>query len=231
MVVRLADVACDRTATPGLRSRVAVADLGFGGDGLILIWGPAGGGKNLLLRLAGLLEVPDRGEVFVDGAPTREASESERAAVRARNCGFVFREPFLLPGLTVAENVAIPLLKTLCLAAEEAAERTVEVLELVGLRTGPHLAVELLDPPAQLAVALARGVAVQPPLVLVENPDALLAGDHLLGFVRLLRRVVAAGRSTVLVTMDHDRLAAAADRVIAVAEGRIVADAVTGPRG
>jgi len=93
------------------------------------------GGAGLLLKLASLLESPESGEICLLGQPTAALDESGRAAIRSRHFGFVFSSPCLLPGLSVAENVAMPLFKVLELESSEASERTVAALNFVGLHS------------------------------------------------------------------------------------------------
>ena len=94
-----------------------------------LLGGAPGGGRELLLRVLGALEKPDRGEVFIEGQPTSGLSEEERAELRGRRCGFVFRAPFLLPAFSVVENLAMPLFRLSHVDAAEARCRTDELLE------------------------------------------------------------------------------------------------------
>jgi lipoprotein-releasing system ATP-binding protein len=178
--------------------------------------------RSLLLRLAGLLEAPDRGEVLLAGTPTRERSDEARAELRSQQLGFVFRSPFLLPAFSVVENVAMPLFRRSHVDATEAGARTGELLRFVELIELSEERVESLSLAAQHRVSLARALVNRPAVLLVEELDAELAPNDLRTFSALLRdacirfgvAVVVSGSTACLVDEDAPvlRLASAADQ-------------------
>src|SRR5688500_7758933 len=107
-------------------TRIEVPSLAMHRGGVTLLAGEVGCGKNLLLRLLGLLEAPDSGEVWFEGNPTARMTDDARASLRTRKCGYVFASPFLLSAFTVLENIAMPIFKVCQLNPEEARDRTEE---------------------------------------------------------------------------------------------------------
>lgn len=185
---------------------------------LVALVGPTGCGKSTLLALLGLLEEPDAGEVRVDGqtATLRGAEQW-----RAENVGIVFQLHHLLPHLTVAENVQLPLVAA-GIPRKACLERADQLLVELGLahRAGT-LAARLSGGERQLA-ALARALANRPRLLLADEPTGsvdsrtgALILDYLLGWTR------EAGATLVLVTHDQ-AVAGAMDRIVAIRDGRVV---------
>jgi ABC-type lipoprotein export system ATPase subunit len=165
-----------------------------------LLRGPDGCGKNLLLRLVGLLQPPETGEVIVQGLPTRALSEEARAELRAQRFGFVFNAPFLLTSFTVIENVAMPLFKISHVAPDEARRRTESVLAFAGLAGMAESPIGELSLRAQYQLAVARGLINEPEFLIVENLDGVLAGEDLSAFIELLHRASAEYGTTIIAT-------------------------------
>jgi ABC-type lipoprotein export system ATPase subunit len=186
---------------------------------LVAICGPSGSGKSTLLHLAGALDVPNTGEVFVEGWCLAGKTAAERAAVRNHSIGFVFQQFNLLPGLTVEENVAVPAVLARR-KASDISERVAELLDLVGLADRARNRPGQLSGGEQQRVAVARALVLDPPIVLADEPTGNLdsaAGDAVM---ELLLASHAAGRTVVIVTHDA-RIAAQAQRVVFLRDGRI----------
>jgi putative ABC transport system ATP-binding protein len=211
--------------TPALRGADLVVDRGE----LVAIMGPSGSGKTTLLHcLAGIL-VPDAGEVWFDatgkdGVRVDTLGETERSALRRDRFGFVFQFGQLVPELTAEENVALPLLLSGVTRgpALDAARSWFERLELDGLehrRSG-----ELSGGQAQ-RVALARGLVAQPPRLVADEPTGAL--DSLTGEkVMDLLSVAAREQGTTVVLVTHEaRVAAYADRLVLVRDGKVTSPA------
>ncbi len=192
--------------------------------GINILAGDAGCGKNLLFRLFSLLERPERGEVFVEGAPTVELNDEERAAVRNRRFGFVFTAPFLLGGFSAIENVAMPLFRISHVDPEPARKRSETLLDFVGLRHAAEIRVDELRACDQFRVALARALINEPTVLFVEDLDRgeeqRASGD----FHDLLRESCARFGTTVLATAAREFMPGVYDRRIVLCAGAIESD-------
>ena len=216
----LRDVACVRAEGGSVRS----ASAGFASGRFHILRGDADGGRDLLLRLIGLLQPPDEGEVVVLGHATRALAEDARAELRTQRFGFVFAAPFLLTSFSVIENVAMPLFKISQVSPEEARRRTDALLGFVGLADAAEAAVDELTQRAQYQVAVARGLVNEPSFLIVEQLDGALAGEDLRGFVDVLHRACETFGTTIIATASPAVPVAAGDRVLEIADGKIVFD-------
>jgi predicted ABC-type transport system involved in lysophospholipase L1 biosynthesis ATPase subunit len=186
----------------------------------VAVVGPSGSGKSTLLHLAGGLDVPDGGTVRIDGRDLAELTVAERARLRRRDVGFVFQFFHLLPSLTVAENVELPLL--LDGSARAARGAVAGALERVGVahRAG-HLPGELSGGEMQRA-AIARALVARPRLVLADEPTGNLDSATGGAVLDLLGEVVREA-GTALVMVTHDEAATArSDRVVHLLDGRLM---------
>jgi putative ABC transport system ATP-binding protein len=193
----------------------------------VAVMGPSGCGKSTLLNLLAGLDRPTAGEVWMDGQRIDELSETALAKLRRRRIGFVFQFFNLLPSLTAAENVELPLM----LAGRrrrEARRSAVRLLQDLGIADKADAAPTLLSGGQAQRVALARALAVQPDLVIGDEPtgslDSASAGE-VLGLLREAHR----GGQTLLVATHDARVAAAADRVLGMRDGRLASDQVLEP--
>jgi ABC-type lipoprotein export system ATPase subunit len=202
-------------------------DLAVDAGEAVVVIGPSGSGKSTLLHLAGGLDVPDAGTVRVDRRDLSRLSVAERARVRRRDIGFVFQFFHLVPSLSVAENVELPLL--LDRAGRGARAAVADALERAGIaHRAAHLPGELSGGEMQRA-AIARALVARPRLVLADEPTGNLDSatgrtvlDLLTGLVR------EAGTALVMVT--HDETAAArTGRVVRLLDGHLVAVDPPGP--
>jgi putative ABC transport system ATP-binding protein len=186
---------------------------------LVAICGPSGSGKSTLLHVAGALDTPTRGEVFVEGWALASRSAAQRAEIRNKSIGFVFQQFNLLQGLTVAENVAVPAV----LARRKPAEinqRVDELLELVGMADKSDRKPGQLSGGEQQRVAVARALVLDPPIVLADEPTGNLDTASGEAVMQLLLASHNAGRTVVIVTHDV-RIAAQTQRVVYLRDGQI----------
>ncbi len=204
------------------RARIENVSLSIMRKTLNVIRGPEGSGKTLLLRLLGLLEAPDSGELFLHEAPTRQMDAQVRAGVRNQHFGFMFADPFLLPSFSVLENVAMPLLKISAAGPDEARVRTLDLLEFVELPGIGETPVEQLSLGQQHRVALARALVNQPQIVVAENLDANLSGPDLESLCEMLHRAIEKFSVTVLLSAISRETEA--ERVIEMTSGAIARD-------
>jgi putative ABC transport system ATP-binding protein len=187
----------------------------------VAIVGPSGSGKSTLLNLLGLLDEPTSGTICFEGQPVAELRGADR--IRAEKIGFVFQSFHLLPMLTALENVQIPMFEG-DLSIRQRTEKARSLLEQVGLvdRAG-HLPLRLSVGERQ-RVAIARALANDPMLVLADEPTGNLdtkTGHEILELFARVRKE----KEITLVIITHDReVAAGAERVISVRDGRIESD-------
>ena len=182
---------------------------------------PSGAGKSTLLHIAGLLEHPDAGEVYLDGAPTVGLSDAQRTRLRRNSIGFVYQAHHLLPEFSAVENVMMPQMVR-GLPRADAHARASELLSYLGLGE------QLTHRPAELSggeqqrVAIARAVANVPRLLLADEPTGNLdprTSDHV--FHALAQLIKASGLTVVLATHNME-IAARMDRRVTIRDGQIV---------
>ena len=191
---------------------------------LHLLHGSDGSGKNLLLRMLALLEIPSSGEIFLRGEPTRGLAEDARAALRNQRYGLLFAEPYLLPSFSVVENVAMPLFKISGVGTEEARLRTQAALDFTGMSACADEAADQLSLAEQHRVSLARALANRPDILIVENVDAAMPAEVLSRFVETILRSCRELGTAAILTAKGRELARFADRVIEMDGGRILND-------
>jgi len=188
----------------------------------VAVMGPSGCGKSTLLNLLGLLDRPTAGSYRLAGEEVADLPERRRAAVRRGRIGFVFQSFNLIDDLTVAENVALPLLY-LGASKAERRERTEAALDRVGMahRRGHYPA--QLSGGQQQRVAVARAVVAGPPLLLADEPTGNLDSANGQAVMDLLAELNAAGTTIVMVTHSPAD-AEVAQRVVNLFDGRVVSE-------
>lgn len=191
-----------------------------------LLSGPAGCGARLLLRILGLLERPDSGEVWFDGQPLYAGRLDDAGLVELRNraFGFVFAEPFLLDSFSVAENVAMPLFKISGFNIEQARARTAQVLDFAGLAGAADCACAELSALDHHKVSLARALANAPRVLIAEEAGLQLLPDDFRDFAALLRAAPGSLGVAVIATSPAGAGLLGPDRELCLEEGAIVAD-------
>jgi len=194
-------------------------DLVVEAGALVAVMGPSGSGKSTLLTIAGGLERPSDGEVLVGGASLARMSRNERARLRRRYIGFIFQDFNLLPGLTAAENVALPL-ELDGMTARKA--RTVAMAALAELKLAERGAQfpDGLSGGERQRVAIARAVVGERSLLLADEPSGALDSVNGESVMRLIRAACKRGVAAVVVTHDA-QLASWADRVVFLRDGQV----------
>ncbi len=197
------------------------AELALWAGQSVALVGPSGAGKSTLLHLAGLLEHPDHGEVYVDGRATANLSDTERTRIRRNEIGFVYQSHHLLPEFTALENVLMPQMIR-GLGRAEAKKRAIELLDYLGLKGRLNHRPPELSGGEQQRVAIARAVANAPRILLADEPTGNLdvkTADHV--FAAFTQLVRASGLATIIATHNMD-IAARMDRRVTIKDGLVV---------
>ena len=190
---------------------------------MTLLVGPSGCGKTTLISIIAGLLAPTAGEIALFGTPQSQLRGDRLVDFRAHNVGFVFQQYNLLPALTAVENVAVPLL-VLGWRRPRALERAAAVLRDVGLADRLHSAPSRLSGGQQQRVAIARALVHEPRLLVCDEPTAALdaqAGQTVMG---LLKQVAVRPDRTVIVVTHDSRVYQFGDRILEMADGRLVGD-------
>jgi lipoprotein-releasing system ATP-binding protein len=182
---------------------------------------PSGSGKSTLLHIAGLLETPDDGEVYVAGAPTSQLSDIDRTHIRRTDIGFVYQSHRLLPEFTALENVMLPQMIRGLKRAETVARAT-EILAYLGLGDRiTHRPAELSGGEQQ-RVAIARAVANAPRALLADEPTGNLDPNTADYVFNALMQLVKATRVAMLIATHNMVLAGRMDRRVSLVDGQVV---------
>jgi len=203
---------------------LAIEDLTIQIHEWVSIVGPSGSGKTTLLHILGLLDRATTGSYFLQGKDTTQLSATQQALMRNQTIGFIFQRFHLLPMLTVAENIALPLHYGNH-GARAIQRRVYEMLEVVGLTAHANKYPHQLSGGQQQRIAIARALAPQPTLILADEPTGSLdskTGELLLDFLQELHKNTP---HLTLVLITHDAsVAAKGTRTIHMRDGRITQD-------
>ena len=195
-------------------------DLSVDAGVMVAVMGPSGSGKSTLLAIAGSLEQPTAGDVLIDGKPITSLSRGKRARIRRQQIGYVFQDFNLLPGLTAAENVALPL-ELDGTGGRKARIAGLRALDELGLGDRANRYPGQLSGGERQRVAVARAMVGERRLLLADEPSGSL--DSLNGelVMRLVRNACRRGMAAVMVTHDA-RFASWADRVVFLTDGTVI---------
>ncbi len=186
----------------------------------LAIQGPSGSGKSTAMNLVGCLDVPTRGEIYLDGQNISKLSESDLAQIRGRKIGFIFQKFNLIETLTALENVMLPMTFQ-GVSEDERLKRSKKLLEQFGLGDRMHHKPNQLSGGQQQRVAIVRSLAVDPLVILADEPTGNLDSKTGRDVMKVLRDLNDKGKTIVLVTHD-DILAHEADRIEFLKDGVIV---------
>ena len=196
----------------------------------VAVMGPSGSGKSTLLHLMGGLDTPSDGDIALGGKRLAHLSDDEITIVRRRQVGFIFQFFNLLPTLSAAENVALPLLidgKRI----EDYERRIDDLLEMVGLADRKHHRPDQLSGGEQQRVAIARAFVTEPKIVLADEPTGNLDSKSGANVLELLRRTCKDLDATVVMVTHDPRAASYADRVVFLQDGRTVRELLPSDNG
>jgi len=188
----------------------------------VALLGASGSGKTTLLNLISGIDSPDKGRVLLDGVDVHALAEPARTLLRRRLIGFVFQFFNLIPTLKVGENVALPLE---LLGADDSAaqQRAADLLEAVGLGGLEQRYPETLSGGEQQRAAIARALAHQPALLLADEPTGNLDEDTSVRIIELLNSLARQQGTTLLLVTHSTHVARAADRVLRLSHGQVMA--------
>ncbi|PIV88480.1 MAG: ABC transporter [Hydrogenophilales bacterium CG17_big_fil_post_rev_8_21_14_2_50_63_12] len=207
----------------GEQKVVALHDitLSFEEGVFLAIAGPSGSGKTTLLNIIGCIDTPTQGKVFIDGREVSGLSSNELADLRARTTGFIFQTFNLFPVLTTAENVEYPLLQLPEISKEARRKRVKRYLSVVGLEKYAHHTPSQLSGGQRQRVAIARALAINPRIVLADEPTANLdskTGEGILALMKQINREFG----TTFIFSTHDRhVMSMADRLVRIEDGHV----------
>jgi len=195
----------------------------------VSVVGPSGSGKSTMLNMITGIDRPTEGRVFVGDEAVHALSENELAQWRGRNVGVIFQFFQLLPTLTILENVMLPMDFCDVYKRSERKARAMELLEMVGIADQAHKLPSALSGGQQQRAAIARALANDPPLVVGDEPTGNLDTHTADVVFELFQRLVAEGKTVVLVTHDV-HLSQRTERVLHLLDGRLHRDEANGSK-
>jgi ABC-type lipoprotein export system ATPase subunit len=182
--------------------------------------GASGAGKSTLLHLIGGLDSPNAGEIFFNGQNLAKFSEGELTQFRNRRVGFVFQAYHLLPELTALENICLPA-RVARISANDSEKRGRDLLSRVGLKDRTDHKPSELSGGEQQRVAIARALVNEPELLLADEPTGNLDSKTGVEIIELLKKLSVENSMTLIIATHDPKIAAHAQRVIELADGRI----------
>jgi putative ABC transport system ATP-binding protein len=194
----------------------------------VALMGPSGSGKSTLMNILGCLDSPTLGLYILNGKDVSKMEDNDLAEIRNKEIGFVFQQFNLLPRLTAAENVALPLVYA-GIAKKERIERAMEVLAKVNLVDRSHHKPNELSGGQIQRVAIARAIINNPSIILADEPTGNLDSKTSVEVMDIFGKIQAAGNTVILVTHEED-IAAYAKRVVRLRDGLIESDTLKTPR-
>ncbi|HUF39528.1 MAG TPA: cyclic nucleotide-binding domain-containing protein [Anaerolineales bacterium] len=196
-------------------------DVQIGRGEFVAVIGKSGSGKTTFINMLAGIDRPTRGEIHVNGAALHTLTESGLAAWRGVNLGIVFQFFQLLPTLTVIENIILPMELNRRYSKNERRAKALELLDLVEMASQADKLPSEVSGGQQQRAAIARALANDPPLIIADEPTGNLDSRTAEKIIRLFERLVAGGKTILMVTHDND-LARRVDRTILIADGEVV---------
>ena len=185
--------------------------------------GPSGCGKSTLLYLLGLLDRPESGKILLQGSDVTQSSDETKTQLRNQSIGFIFQFHFLIKELTAIENVSLPLRKS-GLNAEDSKEKSMLVLQKLGLESKATRSANKLSGGEQQRVAIARAMVNSPSLILADEPTGNLDSENSHKVFDLLQELAERDNQGVLIVTHNTELALKTDNLIRMQDGLIVKD-------
>jgi lipoprotein-releasing system ATP-binding protein len=196
------------------------ASIAIAPNQVVALTGSSGSGKSTLLHIAGVLEVPCSGRVLLDGVERQNLSENQKSMVRLNNIGFVYQFHNLLADFTALENIMMPLLLK-GQSKKEAEDRSIIMLEKLGLsKRAKHLP-SMLSGGEQQRVAVGRGLISQPKIIIADEPTGNLDSNNSMMVLNLFFELAREQNSAILLATHDEKIASKADKVLVIENGEI----------
>jgi len=192
----------------------------------VALIGPSGSGKSTLLNIMGLLDKPTEGKLYIEGQETGSLDDTAITRLRGHNIGFVFQYHYLISAFTALENVMMPLLVENGFPSEAMHERAHKLLSQMGLANWENNLANNMSGGQQQRVAIARALAMNPALVLADEPTGNLDTNSASAVFEVMQEVNRTSGTTFLLVTHNMDLARKCDRVIEVVDGRVTAKRV-----
>jgi lipoprotein-releasing system ATP-binding protein len=187
----------------------------------VALIGPSGSGKSTLLNIIGLLDRPTKGKLFIEGQETSELSDAEITHLRGHSLGFVFQYHYLISAFTAIENVMMPILADQAFPNIAMRQRAHELLDQVGLARWENNLATNMSGGQQQRVAIARSLAMNPALILADEPTGNLDTKSADGVFEMMRHVNELHGTSFLIVTHNLALARRCDRVVEVVDGKL----------
>ena len=208
----------------------ALADVSFtvAKGEFVAIMGPSGSGKSTLMHILGALDSPTSGDYFLDGVSVAKLADDQLAEIRNSKIGFIFQAYNLLPRTSALKNVMLPMAYAGIPKVERLA-RAKKFLSMVGLGDRLEHTANQLSGGQQQRVAIARGLAMNPAILLADEPTGNIASAQAAEIMTIFEQLNVAGHTIVMITHEPD-IAGYAKRVITIKDGRVISDELNGHR-
>lgn len=188
----------------------------------VAIMGPSGSGKSTLMHILGILDMPTKGEYILDGQKVSQLTEDESAEVRNKKIGFIFQAFNLLPRTTAIQNVILPM-RYANVPKELRFKKAKQYLEMVGLGNRLNHTSNQLSGGQQQRVAIARGLAMDPAILLADEPTGNIASAQAEEIMEIFKKLNKEGHTIIMITHEPD-IAKYAKRIIHIKDGQIEKD-------
>lgn len=209
---------------------VALEDISFEiteGE-FVAIMGPSGSGKSTLMHILGALDTPSGGSYILDGEKVENLSEDELADIRNRKIGFIFQAFNLLPRRSALQNVMLPMIYA-GLSDKESLDKATKYLTMVGLGQRLNHSSNQLSGGQQQRVAIARGLAMNPAILLADEPTGNIASSQAEEIMEIFQKLNDEGHTIVMITHEPD-IAEHAKRILQIKDGKILKDSTSHQR-
>lgn len=218
-IIQFIDVFKSYQTGSQLVTALEAVNLSLDAGDFVTIMGPSGGGKTTLLNLLAGLDLPDKGQIILNGRKVSEFSDHELTLLRRKEIGFVFQFFNLMPTLTVIENVELPLL--LAHSSRSAGERIKTLLDYVGLWHRANSFPAELSGGEMQRVAIARSLVHQPVILLADEPTGNLDSENGLKIIDLMRQAATDFKTTVVMVTHNPQVAAIGNRHFEIRDGKL----------